>query len=64
MAPSNEITEQLNEFKQELIFVLRATHCLVEDTESLDTDIIMGMLHTERRLISTLNEIIEKVESS
>jgi hypothetical protein len=56
-----EIIEQLSDFKQELAFVMRSTHCLIQDTESLNEELIMGMLHSERRLLDSLNLIIESV---
>jgi len=60
---TNSILDQLYDFKQELTFIMRSTHCLVEDTQSLTPDLIMGMLHTERRIIMTLTQIIHEVEN-
>ena len=58
-----EIIEELEVFKQELLVKLRSQHCLIADAECFDEDIIMGLLHQERRTIKTLERIITKIES-
>ncbi|MDB2373638.1 hypothetical protein N9W11_03680 [Psychrosphaera haliotis] len=40
-----------------------STHCLVEDSQSLNPDLIMGMLHAERRIIMNLTQIIHEFEN-
>ena len=62
MKNNESIAEQLSDFKQELSFILRSTHALIEETESLNPDLMMGMLHTERRIIIELNRIITNLE--
>lgn len=62
MKNSESIAEQLCDFKQELAFILRSTHALIEETESLNPDLIMGMLHIERILLKELDTIIQEVE--
>lgn len=52
------LKEVLIYYKQELQYTLRAQHALVEDSEAFDEDVVMGMLHVERRLIKKLNDII------
>lgn len=54
--------DKLSDFRQELSFILRSTHCLIEDTNALNPDLIMGMLHTERNLLNRLDEIICEVK--
>lgn len=61
MTTTNSIIDQLSDFKQELRFVLRSINCLVEDTNALDPDLVMGMLHTERKLVRSLDEIIKEM---
>ncbi|GAB2997940.1 hypothetical protein [Psychrosphaera aestuarii] len=62
MKNKESLAEKLSDFKQELSFILRSTHALIEETESLNPDLIMGMLHTERKIISRLEEITEELK--
>ncbi|MBU2883013.1 hypothetical protein KO525_18670 [Psychrosphaera sp. B3R10] len=57
----NNLKEELNDYKDELSFVLRATHCLVSDSGLVSDNYIMGMLHTERRLLETLSRLIDGI---
>lgn len=56
--------EKFSDFKQELQAKLRALHCLIQDAECFHEDIIMGLLHQERKIISELEEILEALNES
>ena len=49
-----ELIEEFSNFKQELQLNLRSQHDLISDGDCFDEDIIMGLLHQERRISNEL----------
>ena len=57
-----EILEKFEDFRQELRLILRSNHCLISDAECFDDDLLMGLLHQERRILQELEDLIQQID--